>query len=367
MRLCENILSVIGLALITVSVLRLDSADFPGYKAILPVIGAVLMIAAGKDAFLNRYLLSNRVMVWFGLISYPLYIWHWPFLSFAWIVGGEMPDLKVRMGGVVLSIIMSAVTYYVIEPHLRLGQHGGYKSAGLLSAMIVIGVTGYSVMRHDGYTVRMNDPEQPVIDAISRRLYDDNQRCLGEIPDWNRLSNCWDTALCRLQREPGKNTIALIGDSHAGQLYPGLSALAGNNEGIASFPAGCAIPLIGLHSGDLRAPTEYLLSEGFGYILSHSNIRKVVMSHAPGCSYYNLFDERNPWNHDFASVLRDGFDRTYYALTKAGKEIYIVLTTPDTPRRNGLSAMRQQCAVRCLFRCFLPQLQIRNASPKRPV
>ena len=34
-------------------------------------------------------------MVWFGLISYPLYIWHWPFLSFAWIVGGEMPQLKV--------------------------------------------------------------------------------------------------------------------------------------------------------------------------------------------------------------------------------------------------------------------------------
>ena len=352
-RLCENIISVIGLALILTAIFKLDNKDFPGYNALLPVMGAVLMIAAGKDAFLNRHLLSNRVMVWFGLISYPLYIWHWPFLSFAWIVGGEMPQLQVRIGCVVLAVVMSAVTYYVIEPHLRWGRYGGYKSAGLLSAMIVIGVTGYSVMRHDGYTVRMNDPEQPVIDAISRRLYDDNRRCLGEIPDWNRLSNGWDTALCRLQREPRKNTIALIGDSHAGHLYPGLSALAGDNEGIASFPAGCAIPLLGLHSGDLRAPTEYLLSEGFSYILSHSNIRKVVMSHAPGCSYYNLIDERNPWNHDFASVLRDGFDRTYYALTKAGKEIYIVLDNPGYTKEKWLkcnaAAVRRPVSVPVLF------------------
>ena len=272
-RLCGNILSVIGLALILTAVFALDNKDFPGYKALLPVMGAVLMIAAGKDAFLNRYLLSNRVMVWFGLISYPLYIWHWPFLSFAWIVGGEMPQLKVRIGCVVLAVVLSAVTYYFVEPKLRWGRFGGFKAAGLLSVMIIIGVTGYSVERHGGYTVRMDDPEQAMIDAINSQQQDDENRCLKVIPDWEKLGT---GHVCILQREPGKNVIAVIGDSHARHMYHGL--ISHDTGGIAGFSASAAIPLMGLHSNASpntlkKAPhmayTEHLLSEGFAYILSH--------------------------------------------------------------------------------------------------
>ena len=95
-----------------------------------------------------------------------------------------MPDLKVRIGCVVLAVVMSAVTYYFVEPSLRWGRYGGYKAAGLLSVMIVIGVAGYSVERHDGYTARMIDPEQDVIDALNQKQYADNKRCLEFIPDW---------------------------------------------------------------------------------------------------------------------------------------------------------------------------------------
>jgi len=330
-RLCGNILSVLGLAFLLTAVFALDSKDFPGYKALFPVTGAVLMIAAGKDAFLNRYLLSNKIMVWFGLISYPLYIWHWPFLSFAWILGGELPQLNVRIGCVVLAVIMSAVTYYFVEPRLRWGRYGGYKAAGLLSVMVIIGVTGYSIDRHDGFTARMNDPEQSLIDSVNQQLRKDNKRCLGVIPDWGKLGG---GNQCKLQRSPGKNTIALIGDSHAGHLYPGLITKTRGSEGIAVFPGTCAVPLMGLHSGmdpknPARAHTEHLLSEGFSYILSHQNIKKVVLSHNPSCSWHRVIDTRNPDNSDFNSILRDGFSRTYDALTKAGKEIYVVLDNPS--------------------------------------
>ena len=336
-RLCGNILSVLGLALILTAVFAIDSKDFPGYKALLPVMGAVLMIAAGKDAFLNRYLLSNRVMVWFGLISYPLYIWHWPFLSFAWIVGGEMPQLKVRIGCVVLAVIMSAVTYYFVEPRLRWGRYGGYKAAGLLSVMVIIGVTGYSIDRHDGYTARMDDPDQQLIDAINKRMDEDNLRCLEKIPDWKKLSLDDEITQCRFQRSEGKNTIAIIGDSHGGQLYSGLTTLMRDNEGVAVFSAGCGVPLMGVLSypnpeaakrEPYRAHTEHLLSEGFRYILTHKNINKVLIAHAVGCSWHNVIDTQNPTNHDFNSILHDGFVRTYDALTKAGKEIYVLEDNP---------------------------------------
>ena len=329
-RLCGNVLSALGLALILTAVFALDSKDFPGYKALLPVMGAVLMIGAGNDAFLNRYLLSNRVMVWFGLISYPLYIWHWPFLSFAWIVGGEMPQLKVRIGCVVLAVIMSAVTYYFVEPRLRRGRYGGYKAAGLLSVMVAVGIAGYSVERHEGYPARMNDPEQDVIDALNQKQYADNKRCLEFIPDWNDMSVKWihsELTQCKLERPSGQNTIAVIGDSHAGHLYLGLISETRENEGIALFPAGCAVPLIGLHSW-VEPNTEHQLSEGFNYILSHENIKKVVLSHRSGCSWTYLSDTHNPDNHDVRSILRDGFVRTYDALTKAGKEIYVIIDNP---------------------------------------
>ena len=361
-RFCCNILSVLGLISILIGIFALNSRHFPGSKALYPVLGAVMMVAAGKDAFLNRYFLSSRVMVWFGLISYPLYIWHWPFLSFAWIVGGDMPELRVRIGCVVLAVVMSAITYYFVESKLRWGRYSGYKAAGLLSAMIIIGAAGYAVMRHDGYTARMNDPDQPVIDAMNKRFLADEQRCLKEIPDWKSLTSDFDLLQCRFQQPSGKNTIAVIGDSYAGHLYPGLTAFAGNNVGIVVFPASCAIPLMGLHSGadpatlqiaPYRMNTEHLLSEGFNYILTHKNITKVVLSHHSKCSWNNVIDTHNPDNHDFYSILYNGFVRTYDALTKAGKEIYVVWDNPRHPDQHwskcNSSVVRRPSAIPVLL------------------
>ena len=244
-----------------------------------------------------------------------------------------MPQLRVRIGCVVLAVIMSAVTYYFVEPRLRWGRYGGFKAVGLLSVMVIIGVTGYSIDRHDGYTARMNDPDQPVIDAINQHLADDNKRCLSVISDWHSDENN-----CLMQKAPGENTIALIGDSHSRHLYFGLVAKAQDNEGVAVFPASCAAPLMGLHSGadptalsifPDRAKTEHLLSEAFSYILNHKNINKVVLVHNPGCSWNNVIDTLNPDNHDFGSILHDGFVRTYDALTKAGKDIYVIFDNPS--------------------------------------
>jgi peptidoglycan/LPS O-acetylase OafA/YrhL len=95
--------SVLGATLIAASLLLLDkNFGFPGVWALLPVVGAVLIIASGSEAFVNRIVLSHPILVWFGLISFPLYLWHWPLLSFARIVESGSPSAGLRWGLVVI-------------------------------------------------------------------------------------------------------------------------------------------------------------------------------------------------------------------------------------------------------------------------
>lgn len=87
---------------------------FPGWWALLPTLGGALLIFAGPQAWVNQKILSNRLLVWFGLISFPLYLWHWPLLSFARIIQGEV-STQLRIGLVVLSIGLSWLTYALLK------------------------------------------------------------------------------------------------------------------------------------------------------------------------------------------------------------------------------------------------------------
>jgi hypothetical protein len=106
----ESLLSFVGLFLLIYGFFQLDtSLLFPGKWALLPVVGTVLIIAAGSKAYINRTILSNKISVWFGLISFPLYLWHWPILSFIRIIDDE-PSRKVRIAAVILSIVLAFFT-----------------------------------------------------------------------------------------------------------------------------------------------------------------------------------------------------------------------------------------------------------------
>jgi peptidoglycan/LPS O-acetylase OafA/YrhL len=76
----------IGVALSAVAAVILDShRAFPGWWAVLPVDGSALLLSA-PAAWVNRVVLASPPLVWIGLISYPLYLWHWPLLVFAGII-----------------------------------------------------------------------------------------------------------------------------------------------------------------------------------------------------------------------------------------------------------------------------------------
>ncbi|NJR72076.1 MAG: acyltransferase [Gammaproteobacteria bacterium] len=106
------ILSVVGFFVLGCGLATINHSDaFPGLWALMPVVSAIFLIAAGQRALLNRVFLSHRVMVWFGLISFPLYLWHWPLLSFARIIEGDVPSVQIRLILVVMSVLLAWLTY----------------------------------------------------------------------------------------------------------------------------------------------------------------------------------------------------------------------------------------------------------------
>lgn len=138
----SNVLSFIGLLLLVYGFWRINKElSFPGQWALVPVLGAVLIITAGSKAWVNRTILSNKVAVWFGLISYPLYLWHWPILSFAHIVQSD--SRNIRIAAVVLSILLAWLTYKLIERPLRFGNFSKLKVTILVFLMTLIGTLGY--------------------------------------------------------------------------------------------------------------------------------------------------------------------------------------------------------------------------------
>jgi len=80
----NNIFSILGtLAIIITSCIINEKSLFPGWWALIPTLSSACILQAGPSAFLNKYVLSTKLFVFIGKISYPLYLWHWPLLVFS--------------------------------------------------------------------------------------------------------------------------------------------------------------------------------------------------------------------------------------------------------------------------------------------
>jgi peptidoglycan/LPS O-acetylase OafA/YrhL len=94
---------------------------FPGWAAAVPVAGTVFLIRS-KGSFLNRVVLSNRTAVNIGVISYPLYLWHWPLLVFAELIKFK-PLTDLERGLVIaLTFLLAWLTYKFVERPIRFGR-----------------------------------------------------------------------------------------------------------------------------------------------------------------------------------------------------------------------------------------------------
>ena len=128
-----------GVLLLGTLLLLTPQHAFPGYWALLPTLAAAMLICAPVHSGAAR-VLSWRPMVAIGQISYPLYLWHWPLLSFAHLYWGDALAWPGRIGLILLSVLLAWGTKITLEDRLRFGQYGARKAGALIVGMATTSV-----------------------------------------------------------------------------------------------------------------------------------------------------------------------------------------------------------------------------------
>ena len=239
----QNFQSIFGLALILLGlVLIKKESDFPGFWALLfPVLGSALIIGATEEAWVNRKVLSNKILVWFGLISYPLYLWHWPLISFAIIIEGDTPSKQIRIAVVLISILLASITYYAIEKPIRFNKEKNNITLILLFLMVLIGFVGWGLHKSNGLSFRINKSVNDFM--VGKYDYRDSFRegtCfLRPEQNYGSFSMCDDAISTSV-----KKTILIWGDSHAAHLYSGYKKIFGEKFNIKQRTASVCPPIL---------------------------------------------------------------------------------------------------------------------------
>jgi peptidoglycan/LPS O-acetylase OafA/YrhL len=207
----DNRLTMIGIAAIVGAAIWLKTdSPFPGVYALLPAFGAVLIIVS-PNSWANRTLLSNRLMVQIGLISYPLYLWHWPLLSYLAIVRNGSATLLEIWGTVIVAGGLSWLTFHFIEVPIRRQQNAVLKLSFGLAA---VGLAGLVTVVASGFSFRFSPEIRDIALLAPFSNTGFRNECFLEKPGSRFSSNCIEAG--------NKPLLFLWGDSTAAALYPGL-------------------------------------------------------------------------------------------------------------------------------------------------
>lgn len=318
----QKVLPWLGLTLLGFSVIALNSQDaFPGGWAIFPVLGAVMLILSGADCWVNRNILSHRWMVWIGLISYPLYLWHWPLLSFARIMESSTPEWPIRLALLLASFVLAWLTYRFVERPIRSGPRSRRVLWLLSLLMILLLAAGETVRKLDGVTTRKlsmlnGDPMTLTLGADRQRLQNE---CGLDQEQKSLFEYC-------LQKQPDSPN-AILGDSKAEALYYGLTRVAEPGDQWRMFGS-IHPPALGITPQSKQERKEKIALD---YILHDQSIRDVVIATA----LRTIYPVDKESGFITSSVFPEARFKEYSAaitqLEQAGKRVIFVIDNPTFP------------------------------------
>lgn len=219
-RLCHTLsaawLAPLGTLLIAIAYFGFSgNTPYPGWRALFPVVGACLIILGNGEGRFATGLLASRAAVLIGLISYPLYLWHWVFLAYGRILFDQL-STHLALSLAALSLIAAWATYRFVEYPIRHAPKtwDTLIPAACLTVLLVFGGLGDFTRSNEGFTSRIPNNDWQTLLWPDNLLVDPT--CRKEIaPEIN-------IGYCRLSHS-GPPTHALFGDSHANHFFDGLS------------------------------------------------------------------------------------------------------------------------------------------------
>lgn len=333
-RLAE-VLSLAGVALIAYAVFTYrTSMVFPGRAAVYPCLGAALLIYAGG---LSTETLVGRAMTWrpvvfIGLISYSLYLWHWPIVVFGkyWLV---MPPTPTILAGMVLaSVVLSYLSWKWLEGPIRAKLRLPTRrelAAGIgacVAAFLVFGMWGIAAQ---GWPHRIS----PVVLALA-----DEKQFMHDRRDCNGVSNKQLSDLCIRGASGVAPDFILVGDSHADALSPGLfAAAAAAGRAGYQFTEGGYRPAYGFDRvGDEMRIRK--LDANLRELIERSGIRDIFIMAYWSSAMKNEYLDANGHRRSAALVLAHSL--TTLARSDPNIRLFVIEDNPSAPQLSPGTAAR---------------------------
>lgn len=302
------------------------SRAFPGAWAVLPVTVAVAALS-GQSLWLSRCL-SHPALVRIGLISYPLYLWHWPLIVWADLELSAWPEWQRRVLALLLSLLAAEATRRFVEEPLRFSRRSVVPSL-LLAMLVVMAWAGWQIQR-DGRPFLVSAHQAQVHETLlaDLRWQDADDVCLAHFqlqePGWREQQ-----LFCRATLSPALAELALLGDSTANALFPGLAA---QGRAVVNLGNGTCPPLPGVEGQrPWNRACHEVNAKARRWVLSTPSIRTVILSwapwDAPNLGWPSGRQGESAIATDGAQQLTDMIQQ----LRDAGKRVVLVFDTPSMP------------------------------------
>jgi peptidoglycan/LPS O-acetylase OafA/YrhL len=348
-----------GLLMILLAATCIDGEDrFPGAWSLLPAMGAAFVIFGGNaNTWLNRRVLSSTPLVWIGLISYPLYLWHWPLLSFSRIFESETASTMTRLLLLAVSLVLAWLTYLLVERPIRFGSLSKKAVPILCACMASLLVAGVTVKTLDGVKTRHpsmlnGDTETLALGADRARL----KRQCG-INDVSMALFKHPYCLEDSRQEP---RYAILGDSKAEALFYGL--VRESKPGNRWLLIGSAIPPAE-NVGTSRQPDQSEIA--YEAVEKMQQVKVVVLTNALR-STFSIDGDTGFIKTGIPPALVDSwiarYTRAIKRFERAGKSVIFVIDNPTFPDpRSCISGGLTESATlnRFLYRKESPRCTLR--------
>ena len=336
-------LAMAGFLCIAVPVaLYSDETGFPGLAALPPCIGTAILLQTGAagGTMISR-LMSLKPIVWFGLISYSLYLWHWPVLAFLRMYMSRTDlDPVVALTAIAASTGLAALSWRFVERPFR---NRGFLTRARLFALagtltVIVAGLGAAIWQQGGFPERFSGRVNEL--AAAAGDFDPRSReCIGRLPA---------DRLCRIGASGRQGPDYLLwGDSHAGALLPAIerAAMAGGHAGIFASQSACP-PLLGVvragasHAEQCREFNDAIIGDlaanGQGIDLVILAGRWALSATGerygtePGLGVVIVDNESGePSRAGNLAVFERGLHRTIAALVGMGKSVVVLGGVPE--------------------------------------